>query len=103
MSKSLISVHKDLEPLFKLEKNKTQLVNDLLRAHYTKAPAVVDSAEVDTVANENSEPELQDGLDTYSKAETAESQFPTPSIDGRIEEPSMAHVDGRVEPSGPGQ
>ena len=98
MSKSLISVHKDLEPLFKLEKNKTQLVNDLLRAHYTKAPA-----EVYTVANENSEPELQDGLDTYSKAETAESQFPTPSIDGRIEEPSMAHIDGRVEPSGPGQ
>jgi len=98
MSKSLISVHKDLEPLFKLEKNKTQLVNDLLRAHYTEAPAVVD-----TVANENSEPELQDGLEIHSEAETAESQFPTPSIDGRIEEPSMAHIDGRVEPSGPGQ
>jgi len=87
--KSLIPIDNDIAPLFKAEKNKTRIVNDLLRTHYMSAP-------VGGVEEIDSEPSnVQEPISTPS---VTKSENPPLAIDGRIDDSVKEFVGG--DPNG---
>lgn len=78
MPKQMIYIRKDVEPLFKLEKNKSKLVSDLLVKYYAKTPL---SYETNNVA---------------SPTIVTKSEPPTQAVDGFIDDSEVQVVDGRI-------
>jgi len=92
MGKQMLYIRKDIEPLFKVEKNKSKLVSDLLANHYASAP--IGGVEKSDVIAEGE-------LVPAPVTKRDEILLPTPSIDGRMEETGLPTVDGNLsEPGG---
>lgn len=99
--KSLIPIDNDIAPLFKKEKNKTRLVNDLLSSHYKKAPIGMHVEEIEgmrlaeikgmTLENDT----LSENEEIATRIKTDSNIEPTPE-NAELENP-MVLVDGRIE------
>lgn len=85
MGKQMIYIHKDIDPLFKVEKNKSKLVNQLLRFHYENNSVSVE-AKIEIEPKDESQPIPATKREDLGKPEGA--------IDGRIDEPELQLVDG---------
>jgi len=107
-NKKLIYIHKDVLPLLAEEKNASKLINELLKAHYTKA--AINQEDVHTVVGMVNRVHgiisdetfgdfyVEPGTvtDTQLPAQVTKSETPPLSIDGRIDETETTKVDGRI-------
>lgn len=86
----MLYIRKDIEPLFKQEKNKSKLVSDLLANHYASQP-VGGVEELD---------ELAEGVLQPAVTKRDETLLPPVQVDGKTDELLIPKVDGALEPGG---